>query len=84
MLQTHLQTLDKDIFARKSIFEGKTAKQKKVSAINNDCFVCNKIEWGMSRLMVTTLELYSKQKEFRELFSQQEMLCLPHYDLWFQ
>lgn len=81
MLQTHLQTLDKDIFARKSIFEGKTAKQKKVSAVNNDCFVCNKIEWGMSRLMVTCFELYSKQAEFRKIFDEQEMLCLPHYDM---
>ena len=53
MLQTHLQELDKNIFGRKSLFEGKTAKQKKVSQINEECFVCSKIEWGMSRLMVT-------------------------------
>lgn len=80
MLQTHLQELDKNIFGRKSLFEGKTAKQKKVSQINEECFVCSKIEWGMSRLMVTFYELYGKEKEFRELFADQEMLCLHHYD----
>lgn len=81
MLQSHLQDIQKHIFDRKSIFEGKTAKQKKVSAINNECFVCSKIEWGMSRLMVTLFEMFEKSREFRELFSEQEMLCMPHYDL---
>ena len=81
MLQSHLQDIQKNIFNRKSFFEGKTAKQKKVSAINNDCFVCSKIEWGMSRLMVTFFEMFAKSRDFRELFNEQEMLCLPHYDL---
>lgn len=81
MLQSHLQDIQKNIFNRKNIFEGKTAKQKKVSQINNDCFVCSKIEWGMSRLMVTFFEMFVKSREFRELFSEQEMLCMPHYDL---
>ena len=83
MLQTHLQQLQKDVFAKAKtgMFESKTAKQKKVSAVNNDCFVCSKIEWGMSRLMVTFFELYQKEREFRELFASQEQLCLPHYDM---
>lgn len=81
MLQTHLMELEKEIFAKKSFFEGKTAKQKKVSQVNQDCFVCSKIEWGMSRLMVTFFELYGKEKDFCELFAQQEMLCLHHYEL---
>lgn len=81
MLQTHLKELDNTVFSRSSLFEGKTAKQKKVSQINQDCFVCSKIEWGMSRLMVTVFELYGKEREFRELFDAQEMLCLHHYDM---
>lgn len=81
MLQSHLQAIQKNIFNRNSVFDKKTAKQKKVSAINNDCFVCNKIEWGMSRLMVTFYEMFEKSSDFRDLFSQQEMLCLPHYDM---
>ena len=81
MLQSHLQDIQKNIFNRNSVFDKKTAKQKKVSAINNDCFVCNKIEWGMSRLMVTFFEMFEKSSDFRDLFSGQEMLCLPHYDM---
>lgn len=81
MLQTHVQELQRSVMKRKSIFEGKNAKQKRVSAVNNDCFVCSKIEWGMSRIMVTFFELYIKQNDFRELFDEQEYICLPHYDM---
>ena len=35
----------------------------------------------MSRVMVTIFEMYEQQSEFRELFLEQEMLCLPHYEL---
>ena len=81
MLQTHLQELQKNILAKKSIFEGRAAKQKRISAVNNDCFVCNKMDWGMSRILVTLYEMYEKQADFRKLFDEQEMLCLPHYEL---
>ena len=81
MLQSHLQSMQKNIFTRQSLFEPKKAKQKKVSAVNSTCFVCSKIDWGMSRILVTLFEMYVQQREFRELFDQQEMLCLPHYDL---
>lgn len=81
LLQSHLQELDKNIFTKKSIFEGLNAKQKKVTAVNKDCFVCSKIEWGMSRLVQTVLDMYSQSREFRDLFEQQEMLCVNHYDM---
>ena len=81
MLQSHLQDMQKHIFTRKKMFEGKTAKQKKVSAVNNECFVCSKVDWGMSRILVTLFAMYVQQRDFRDLFAQQEMLCLPHYDL---
>ncbi len=81
MLQSHLQSMQKNIFTRQSVFENKKAKQKKVSAVNSTCFVCSKIDWGMSRILVTLFEMYVQQRDFRDLFDRQEMLCLPHYDL---
>ena len=65
MLQTHLQELDKSVFAKNTLFESKTAKQKKVSQINEDCFVCSNIDCGMSRLMVTVFGLYVKANDLR-------------------
>ena len=81
MLQSHLQDMQKHIFTKQSLFESKSAKKKKVSEVNNSCFVCSKVEWGMSGILVTMFEMYEQQKDFRDLFEQQEMLCLPHYDM---
>lgn len=81
LLQSHLMELDKSIFSKKSVFEGINAKQKKISAVNKNCFVCSKTEWGMSRLIQTVFDMYAQEREFRELFSRQEMLCPNHYDM---
>ena len=80
MLQTHLETVDRELFSRKKLFEPKNAKKQKLSAINESCFVCEKIDWGMNRLMRTFFEMYVSD-EFRELYMKQEFICLPHYDL---
>lgn len=42
------------------------------------CFVCDKIEWGLVRLLTTVMLLWQKEEEFRALYAQQEGLCLPH------
>ncbi len=82
MLQSHLDSMKKYIFEPKtSIFEPKNAKQKKVSVINNDCFVCAKIEWSMKRQLKTFFEMYTQEAEFRQKFANCDKLCLPHFDL---
>ena len=80
MLQTHLDEVKSTVFSRKKLFEAKDVRQKKLSSINSSCFVCDKVEWGMERLMRTFFEMIL-HSDFRELFSQQEYICLPHYDL---
>ncbi len=44
------------------------------------CFVCEKIEWALSRMLFTVVDLYGKDPSFRQLFAEQEMLCLPHLE----
>lgn len=80
MLQTHLDETHNTLFSRKKLFEPKNARRKKLSAINESCFVCEKVDWGMERLMRTFFEMYQKP-ESRQLFADQEFICLPHYDL---
>lgn len=80
MLQTHLDETHNKLFSRKKLFEPKNARKKKLSEINESCFVCEKVDWGMERLMRTFFEMYG-QEDFRELLSRQEFICLPHYDL---
>ncbi len=80
MLQTHIDEARTQILEKKSFFEGKNAKKYRLSEINSSCFVCEKIEWGMERLFKTMFEMYSHD-EIKKLWSEQEFICLPHYEL---
>lgn len=80
MLQTHLAAVDEQLFERKKLFEAKNAKKEKLSKINESCFVCEKIDWGMERLMRTFFEMFL-QNDVKQLMNEQEFFCLSHYDM---
>lgn len=80
MLQTHLAAVDQQLFSRKKLFEPKNARKQKLSQINESCFVCEKVDWGMERLMRTFFEMCT-HADIKQLMSEQEYICLPHYDL---
>ena len=80
MLQTHLQTLNEEIFSGKKLFESKNAKKKKLSEVNTSCFVCSKVDWGMERLLKTFFECY-RDESFKKQLREQKYICLPHYDM---
>ena len=44
-----------------------------------DCFVCRRTQWGMEHLLDTLVQTWAKEKDFQKSFSDQPMLCLPHY-----
>lgn len=77
MLQTHLSELRQSV-AKGKFLEGKS-KRKQAANQQESCFVCNKIDWAMERLMDTVCTMFVKDSAFRQLFSEQEYLCLPHY-----
>ena len=81
MLQTRLDTLEKEVFSKPTLFEGKQKKVKSLVKNNSTCFVCSKVDWAMERLMVTVFEQYKTSKEFRELFKSQEYICMPHCEM---
>ncbi|MCL2054990.1 MAG: DUF6062 family protein [Oscillospiraceae bacterium] len=80
MLQTHLKEVDGKLFARKKLFEPKQARKAKLSSINSTCFVCEKVDWGLERLMRTFFE-YTSDSAGKKQLEEQELICLPHFDL---
>lgn len=73
MLQTHLDDLSDDLF-------GKSDKDGKVCADRlSSCFLCEKINWGMERMIETIYITFEKDMDFRNMFSAQPTFCLPHY-----
>ena len=81
MLQTRLETVRREVFTKTGIIDNKQKRVKSLVKSNTTCFVCSKVDWAMERLMVTVFELYKTQKEFRELFNEQQYICMPHCEM---
>ena len=60
-----------------------SAKKRRyeTARVEETCFVCDRMEWGMSRMVDNLLDLIDSEAEMRRMFSSQPMLCLPHYAL---
>lgn len=79
MLQTHIDEINKGIF-NKSLFSSATKKGEKAGKISETCFICDKIEFGLSRMIETIYRTYETQRDFREMFNSQPQFCLPHFE----
>lgn len=78
ILQTHLDEINKRVFSEKT---PQKQSLKSASEITESCFLCEKIEWGMSRLVSTVYRCYENEEDFRALFNSQPAFCLPHYEM---
>lgn len=80
MLETHLDFINDDVLSFK-LFETKKKKAEKAGNIYDKCFVCDKINWGMERMIDTLYRCYETERDFRNMFDNQSMFCIPHYEL---
>ncbi|MEE1186678.1 MAG: DUF6062 family protein [Acutalibacteraceae bacterium] len=82
MLDSHLKQISDDIFKEGRFLKPGMKKTKfKLARLEEDCFICESIEQGMSAMLKTACLTYENDKQFRLLFSQQEYFCLPHLKL---
>lgn len=82
ILESHLAELEKDIFKGLPVFGKKPDKQAKSAAARTQtCFLCQQVDWAMERMLATVCRLWENEREFRQLFEEQEALCLPHFSL---
>lgn len=80
MLETHIKTLDDEIFEKK-LFNSADKKADKAKAVSESCFICDKVNWGISRMIDTIFRCYERESEFRSLFNSQPQFCLKHYEM---
>jgi hypothetical protein len=78
MLQTHLQKLEQDYFSAKP-YGKKDPRTEKLKNTLDDCFVCSAVSRGMLRFTQTLCEM-SEDPDGAKLISEQEMLCLTHFE----
>ncbi len=81
ILETHLQQIGDDVFKKGLLGVNVKKSAYRTAKIEETCFICDKIEWGLSRLLQTLFKTYSAELDFRETFRNQEFICLPHYRL---
>ncbi len=82
MLDSHIIELQNDIFGEGKFFKPSAKKSAyKAVRMEQSCFVCDKMSFGMERMLDTIYRTYETDKAFRELFKQQTDFCLPHYSL---
>ncbi len=81
ILETHLAEIEKDVFKNGKLKSADKKSAYKAARTYDTCFVCDKVEWGMERLLDTVLRLYSIEYDFRDTFADQEYLCLSHYQM---
>lgn len=79
MLQTHINEINEGIF-KKRLFNTDSKKEANAKMVGESCFICSKIEWGMSRLIDTVYRCYENERDFRNMFNNQSAFCLPHYE----
>lgn len=52
-----------------------------LNGIENNCAVCGKLEYTMDRYLDVVMYLWSKEEEFRKIFSQKKGFCLVHFKM---
>ncbi len=75
ILQSHLTEIENKMANSQMLTKGKT------EGVSDTCFICQKAEWGLSRMIDTIYRTYEKEPDFRDMFNSQEMFCLAHYEL---
>ena len=77
MLNTHLAERREKMFAGKG---GLRRYSKKSLPEEQTCFVCSKVNWGVEHMLDTLYNMWD-DSGFRKMYSQQQYICLQHYDL---
>lgn len=72
-----------DTLTGKKKVAGKAVSElaEKLESLEKTCFVCDRLDANMERLIENVLYLYEKEPEFREKFKNSKGFCLKHFKL---
>ncbi len=76
ILESHLKLIQSDIASDKI---NKKSKIKQLEDMSSSCYVCDKINWAMERMVANIVKTYESDSAFADLFKSQPMLCQKHY-----
>ena len=78
ILESHLHEIQAEIFNKNFLLD-KKGKLSRVEKVQSSCFVCDKINHAISRQLETVTLMFERDRDFRDLYKQQPVICLEHY-----
>lgn len=81
MIESHLKSIEKKVSSKPALLV-KDSGAKAASfceELTESCYVCEKIEEKLGKMLKTAVYLWEHEKQFREMLKEQPYFCLPHY-----
>jgi hypothetical protein len=80
MLESHLDEMEKQVFAGLPLVgKGSRKQAKSAGKAAETCYVCAQLDGAMEKMLATVCRTWEAQRDFRALFEKQDCLCLPHF-----
>ena len=76
MLESHLPEVQNRL---KGSPISRLASISSLLSLEQDCYVCKRIDKNLSAMIATAVYLYGTDEAFRKKFAAQPYFCLPHY-----
>ena len=87
ILESHLDQLRKDVSdGTLSSLIGRVgiAAPKRLSQVDDSCYICSRIEHDFSRMLSNAALLYIEDEDFKYKIDAQPYICLPHFRMWLE
>lgn len=79
ILDSHLDSVRENLFSGKLFANSKKQNADYLSKLENDCYICSRINTYLDKVYSTIFYLYSTEREFRIKCEMQPLFCLPHF-----
>ncbi len=81
MLESHLEHIRSKVSAKPSILcrDSGLRAAENIDTLSDSCYVCDRIEGKISKMFVTAVYLWEREKQFRAYLKNQPYICLEHY-----
>ena len=81
LMQTHLDEIRNNLLPKSESSAPSKKQIQEIKELDKTCYVCDRIEKDILHLLATVFVQFAKDEEFRQLYQNQEYICLNHYEL---
>ncbi len=79
MMESHLDVVEGKLDGKGVFGAMKTASIPLISRLEEDCYVCGRINKNMRAMIATAVYLFETERDFRKKLEKMPFFCLPHY-----